>query len=167
MISARLFPGSPLSKLNKKKFNLLIVDDNKINLLLAKIKLEKIFPGWFEFTTAGNGDEAVEKVIKEKFDLILMDSCMPISGEEAIRQIRNLEKDLPILSEKYNYIITFSTEQTILGGKFQLKGSNDSACKPIQEKDIEQVIRNFCQYNRIEDRVSKTQIHYKSLIKLS
>ncbi|MBI5185483.1 MAG: response regulator [Nitrospinae bacterium] len=47
-----------------------------------------------------NGKDAVEKVKKESFDLILMDLMMPeMDGFEAIRRIREIEKDsfIPII----------------------------------------------------------------------
>lgn len=67
---------------------ILVVDDSKI---IQMKFVEYLKSSGYEATTAKNGKEAVEKVQKEPFDLILMDMVMPVmDGFEAIRRIREL-----------------------------------------------------------------------------
>lgn len=67
---------------------LLLVDDNDINREVVKAMLE---PLSLEIDEAADGGQAVEMAKKTKYDLILMDSHMPVmSGEEATREIRKL-----------------------------------------------------------------------------
>ena len=53
---------------------ILIVDDNKQNLLLLEAMLNG---GRHAVVSAGNGIEALEKLGREKFDLIISDILMP------------------------------------------------------------------------------------------
>ena len=77
--------------------NILLVEDNHINQILAITILE----GWgFKVDLAENGEEAVEKVANAQYDLILMDIHMPkMDGYEATLQIRNnLKNTTPIIA---------------------------------------------------------------------
>ncbi len=81
---------------------ILLVEDNMVNQLVAKAILEK-----FGLTpeVANNGQEAIEKIQNTQFDLILMDCQMPVlDGFEATEKIRQLEREnslqghLPIIA---------------------------------------------------------------------
>ena len=66
--------------------NVLIVDDNKLNLKVAKRAVEGL---GFEIDEATSGEECLEKVKEKEYDLILMDIMMPgISGEETLQKLK-------------------------------------------------------------------------------
>lgn len=67
--------------------HILIVDDNNINILVAKKMIEQIKAN---VTTAENGAIALEKINTQDFDLILLDLHMPVmDGFEVAKNVRN------------------------------------------------------------------------------
>jgi len=80
------------------KPKILLVEDNITNQIVIK-ELLAIYK--FDFVIANNGQEAVDIVKTEKFDLVLMDLQMPVmDGFEATRKIRQFKSkiELPILA---------------------------------------------------------------------
>lgn len=84
-------------------FHVLLVEDHKMNQIVARKTLEKKFPN-ITITLAENGQQAVDKVQSPEhgFDLVLMDIQMPVlNGIEATKAIRDSfphAKALPILA---------------------------------------------------------------------
>ena len=72
--------------------DVLLVDDNEFNLMLAQDDLQYFVPN-IQITTASNGHEAVSSAQSHRFDLILMDVQMPeMNGLDAALEIRQLEQ---------------------------------------------------------------------------
>jgi len=70
---------------NNEKFNILIVDDEKTNLLM----LNKILSPKYTVFTAMSGEEALERIKNITLDLILLDIMLPgISGFDILRQLK-------------------------------------------------------------------------------
>jgi PAS domain S-box-containing protein len=111
---------------NHKNYRVLIVEDNKINLLLAKTLVKQILPN-VSLYEAENGQIAVDQFEIIKPDLILMDIQMPIlNGYEATQAIRSKS------TGKYVPIIAL-TAGTIAGEKEKCitLGMNDYVSKPV------------------------------------
>ncbi len=71
-----------------KPLHILVVEDNKLNQLVMR-KLLGSFPNT-TFSVVENGQEAIDALKKEIYDLVLMDLQMPImDGYEATKLIRN------------------------------------------------------------------------------
>lgn len=79
-----------------KMKEILIVDDNKLNLTVAKNVLRNIY----EITAVTNGFHALEAVNKQNFDLILLDINMPeMNGFEVLGKFKSnpASRDIPVI----------------------------------------------------------------------
>ena len=121
-----------------KGARLLLVDDNEINREVAKAILE---PLQMEIDEAKNGREAVEMSAQKTYDVILMDSHMPVmSGEAATRAIREREKatggHVPVIA---------LTADAIRGVKQKLMeaGMDDYIEKPIDTAVLMQMMQKY------------------------
>jgi len=73
----------------------LIVDDDPAVLEFLKRVLDRA--GW-DTDTASDGVEAVLKVMRGKYDAVLMDIRMPrLDGTDALRIIREFDPNLPVV----------------------------------------------------------------------
>ncbi len=87
--SARLLTGRSL-RANRNPMQILLVEDNAVNQLVALRQLEKY---GHSVTVASDGKKALLALERQAFDLILMDVQMPeMNGWEATRAIREKEK---------------------------------------------------------------------------
>jgi signal transduction histidine kinase/CheY-like chemotaxis protein len=117
---------------------ILIVDDDKVNMLLAKTLLKKIIPNII-IIEARDGNEAVEKYIHELPDAILMDVQMPNkNGYEATEEIRKIKssKNIPIIA----------VTAGILSGEKEKcfeSGMDDYMPKPIILSDLEKILQKL------------------------
>ncbi|WP_175514025.1 hybrid sensor histidine kinase/response regulator [Flavobacterium degerlachei] len=81
---------------------ILLVDDNKINLLVLEKQLKNKLKN-SQLTTANNGLEALNLIKEHQYDIVLMDVIMPImDGKTATKHVRNLtddsKKNIPIIA---------------------------------------------------------------------
>jgi len=74
-----------------KHISFLIVEDNKINVMILTTMLKQ--SGYYNYDIANNGLEAVEKFVKRSYDIVFMDLQMPIcDGIVATKEIRKFER---------------------------------------------------------------------------
>jgi len=86
------------ARLEGKKKKILLVDDQEVNLITTKSKLEKILL-YVSCDIARSGKEAISMAKQNKYQLILMDVQMPeINGIEATKKIRLYDKEVPIIA---------------------------------------------------------------------
>ncbi len=81
----------------EEKFNLLLVDDEPLNLILMEAMLR---PFNHEIIKASNGEEALSLINKVNVDLILLDVMMPgMNGYEVCRRLKQREETrlIPII----------------------------------------------------------------------
>ena len=116
----------------------LLVDDNLLNLLVAK----RFLKYWdLEYDIAQTGKEAIDLIRKEDYSLVLMDLQMPVmDGFEAVERVRSWKQtkyqSLPIIALSASAIAE-------LRDKSLEVGMNDFLTKPYQPKDLYQVLHKF------------------------
>ena len=85
-------------KTESRKKKILLVDDQEINLINTKSKIEKSL-SYISCDVASGGIEAINMAKQNKYQLILMDIQMPgINGIETTKKIRNNDKEIPIIA---------------------------------------------------------------------
>ena len=107
----------------------LLAEDNKINQQVATELLES---NGLVVTVVNNGKEAVERVGKQRFDIVLMDIQMPeMDGFLATAKIRQdpFFKTLPILAMTAN-VMAGDREKSLAAGM------NDHINKPIEPNEL-------------------------------
>ena len=112
---------------------LLLVEDHKMNQLVARKTLEKQWTN-MSITIANNGQEAVTILETELFDIILMDIQMPImNGYEATQHIRQKMRpevaQIPILAMTAHAHISKDE-------KFREFGMDDYVLKPFEPDQL-------------------------------
>ncbi len=127
---------------NKK---VLVVDDNNLNIKVAS-KILKEFN--LIIDSAFSGEECINKVKENNYDLILMDIMMPhMSGVETLKKLKEIEN--------FNTKVVALTADVMEGKstKYIEVGFNDYLSKPIQKDELKRVL-NKC-LNGIEVNETK------------
>lgn len=123
--------------------HILIVDDNAINLSVAKGVIE---PLGMQVDTAGSAMEAIEKIRTCHYDIVFMDHMMPeIDGVEATHMIR---EQFP----SYSNVPIIALTANVSGGAremFLKEGLNDFIPKPIELRDMVNKIRRWLSEEKI------------------
>ncbi len=132
--------------------NVLVVDDNQVNLMVAKGLLA---PYKFNVETALNGAIAVDLVKENDYDIVFMDHMMPVmDGIDATAAIRNLD------GEKYTSLpIIALTANALVGAKelFVNEGMNDFLPKPIEIKKLNDTLLKWIP----EEKILSTNTYIK------
>ncbi|MFC1467332.1 response regulator [Verrucomicrobiota bacterium] len=128
----------PAQNVNPQGIHVLLAEDNEINQELTKEVLNSI---GIQVTIARNGQEALERVQEQAFDLILMDLQMPVmdglSATRAIRALNNPDLNtLPILAMS-------AGDWTEDKAECLAAGMNGNLKKPI---DLENIITTLKPY---------------------
>ena len=124
----------------------LIVDDNKLNIKVARKALDNFD---LILDECYNGEECIKKVIEdEKYDLILMDIMMPVmSGETALKNLKEIDG--------FNTPVIALTADAVAGAqeKYESEGFIDYIPKPFSKIQIkEKLDKIFKNKESFEDR---------------
>lgn len=113
--------------------SVLIVDDNKINVIVLKKSLETM---GIMADYVSDGEQAVAEIQKKEYDLVFMDIHMPVmDGLKATKIIRKTNKDLKIIG--FSADVTKETIETALS-----VGMNDYFTKPICMEKLREHLSN-------------------------
>jgi CheY-like chemotaxis protein len=107
----------------REDLQILVAEDNLINQKVAKTIFKNL---GYEITIAVNGNDVVEKVKNQRFDIVFMDIMMPEKdGFDATQSVRELGHDMPIVAVTADTNIE-SREKVITAGM------DDYIPKPIR-----------------------------------
>ena len=123
------------NKISYQEKSILIVDDNKLNIKVAKRAIASL--NFKEIDECYNGKEALEKIKEKQYDIILMDIMMPVmSGVTAMKELKKMNH--------FNTPVIALTADAISGAqeKYQLLGFTDCVTKPFTKEIIKEKIDN-------------------------
>ena len=117
--------------------SILVVDDNKLNIKVARRSIETL--NFKSIDECYNGQECLDKIKNgNKYDVILMDIMMPImSGETCIKELKQiLNFDTPVIA---------LTADAVAGSeeKYKSEGFIDYIAKPFSKDQIKEKISNI------------------------
>ncbi len=148
-VSAKMQTDSPakteqagIETTDYSKCNVLIVEDNTINMAIARNIIERTGVNVYE---ASNGLAALQKIQNNDeffFNMVFMDIRMPVmDGYEATRQIRNLKTSytdkLPIVAMTAN---AFNEDVQ----KALSAGMNGHIVKPVEPQLVVDAVKKYC-----------------------
>jgi CheY-like chemotaxis protein len=119
-------PAYPLINGVERPLRVLIAEDNPINQQVAAKLVAQL---GYQSDIVGNGIEAVDAVLRQRYDVVLMDIQMPeLDGEQATRQIRALGGLIvqPYIIALTAFTLTHDRRQVLAAGM------NDYLSKPIR-----------------------------------
>lgn len=128
----------------------LIVDDNKLNIKVARRSIEPL--GFKMIDECFNGQECLDKINSGKeYDLILMDIMMPVmSGETAIKE---LKKD-----DHFVTPVIALTADAVVGAeeKYKEEGFVDYIAKPFSKEQIKEKLERLFDEDLIFKELEET-----------
>ncbi|MDD5298767.1 MAG: response regulator [Rhodocyclaceae bacterium] len=149
-------PGMPSGHEAGSALDVLLVEDNPVNQLVATRLLEK---AGHRVILANNGQEALEQFDAHTFDVILMDVQMPVMGGfEATHRIRTRESRRgDVTGEGVRTPIIAMTAHAMAGDRERClaAGMDDYLTKPVHAATLYATLRRVCQQpgSTVEGRI--------------
>lgn len=148
---AKLPPPAPVRAQPSRQLRVLVVDDDVSNRTVAESLVS--FLGHREVVFAVNGREAVNRLMAEKFDVVLMDNRMPImDGFTATRLIRDPATGV---TDPSIYIVALTANaSTDDRAKCLQAGMNDYITKPVRAPDMGAALARAIEHLRNGSKVA-------------
>ena len=129
--------GLNIKNIDCSNKSILVVDDNKLNIKVARRNIEAL--GFKTIDECYNGSECLEKIKNgNRYDLILMDIMMPVmSGETCIKELKQIPNfKTPVIA---------LTADAVAGSeeKYKSEGFIDYIAKPFSKDQIKEKISNI------------------------
>ena len=130
----KVIESAPKETIDISGKKILLVDDNALNLKVAKKLLERLNGN--DITTVESGFECLDRIkAGEKYDVIMMDDMMPkMSGQETFKELKKLPG--------FNIPVVALTANAIEGMResYLSQGFNDYLSKPIEKNNLIKVL---------------------------
>lgn len=131
--------SAPESETSRPPLQVLVVEDNRINQKLVCWILDR---EGHSSTAVANGQEALEALAAQSFDLVFMDIYMPVmDGITATQRIRNAEKST--LNREVPIIALTAHGLPIARERCLKAGMNDFLVKPLKREMLLDVIEKY------------------------
>lgn len=130
-------PQNRIRRFSAPDAKILIVDDNKANLLVAQRLISLYNP---QVDTADSGIQALKMVQQTDYDIVFMDHMMPeLDGIETTQAIRSL-------GGKYRKLVIVALTANVISGAaemFRESGMDDFIGKPIEMGELNRILSRY------------------------
>jgi signal transduction histidine kinase/CheY-like chemotaxis protein len=114
--------------LSDEPLSILVVDDNKVNLMVAQLQLQKCWPN-AQITTVDSGAKALSLIDQQLFDVALIDMIMPdMDGMQVTRQIR---QQFPAIAARMPILALTANTNPVDRERCLAAGMNEVLHKPM------------------------------------
>lgn len=128
---------------------ILIIDDEERLLRVLRMGLK---PMGYHVRTANNGEEGLEEVLSQSFDIVLTDIKMPkMMGTEFVFELERLSMDIPV-------IVMTAYADVESATKTLKHGAVDYIQKPFTVEELDSIIQKV-----LSKRVPREEIAHESL----
>ncbi|KAJ7583568.1 hypothetical protein C8J56DRAFT_954366 [Mycena floridula] len=111
-----------------KLLSVLVVDDDNMTRLLSSKLLKKL---GCEVETASDGSEFLEKLDHRTYDVVFLDNFMPMTGEEAVRDLRS--------NDRTDFVVGNALTED--QAKFREAGADVVLVKPVMIDDYKRILQ--------------------------
>ncbi|HBB32101.1 MAG TPA: hypothetical protein DDZ80_05310 [Cyanobacteria bacterium UBA8803] len=143
--------GANAEKHNSSSLKILLVEDTPINLKLVRHQVQLL---GHQAESAENGQEALDKLAKNDYDIVLMDCQMPVlDGYQATRALRTREG-----VDRHTVVIGM-TAYAMQGDreKCLAAGMDDYLSKPVMVKNLAPVLERWSSVIKPSSHQAKSQ----------
>ena len=114
---------------------ILVVDDNGVNLKVAKRLLKEYK---IEVDLSKSGEECIEKIKTNKYDLIMMDDFMPVmDGPTTLNNLKQISGfNIPVIALTAN-------NESDSKAKYISLGFNNYLSKPISKEELNKTLKEY------------------------
>ena len=114
---------------------ILVVDDNGVNLKVAKRLLKEYK---IEVDLSESGEECIEKIKTNKYDLIMMDDFMPVmDGPTTLNNLKQISGfNIPVIALTAN-------NESDSKAKYISLGFNNYLSKPISKEELNKTLKEY------------------------
>jgi signal transduction histidine kinase/ActR/RegA family two-component response regulator len=125
--------------------SILVVDDNKVNLMVAQLQLQKCWP-LAQITTVDSGAKALSLIDQQLFDVALIDMIMPdMDGMQVTRQIR---QQFPAIAARMPILALTANTNPVDRERCLAAGMNEVLHKPMDTAMLVRMVSHHIAWAR-------------------
>ncbi len=121
----------------------------------------------FEISGARSGEEALERLAQERFDLVMLDLKLPgMDGMAVLKQIKQLHPKTPVVM-----MTAYGTVKTAV--EAMKVGAHDYVTKPFDVEELRMIMENSMKFGRLAHEVEQLRdqlqekYHLKNIVAVS
>ncbi len=125
---------------------LIVDDDEKICEGLEEMLAEE----GYETTSVTSGEDAIKKLNKEDFNIVLTDLVMPgISGMDVLREAKRINPRIHVVM-----ITAFATVESAV--EAMKKGASDYISKPFKLHEVQNTLKRILEESKFEEKLMQS-----------